>query len=97
MSNGVHPRQQRSDTGSQPEPHYCTTRPRSDGTIAGCPNWPSCLFSVSEPVDVTPDPMLLRVEEPPPVDNRMLRALGEGVIIVGGVVLVLLFLWALVA
>ncbi|MET0426688.1 MAG: hypothetical protein ABW046_22665 [Actinoplanes sp.] len=35
---------QNIDTGTQPEPHYCSRTPRSDGTAAGCPSWPGCLF-----------------------------------------------------
>jgi hypothetical protein len=35
------------DSGTQPQPHYCTSRARGDGTMAGCPLWPDCLFSTA--------------------------------------------------
>lgn len=38
------------DSGTQPTPHYCTSRVRGDGTVAGCPLWPGCLFPGAAPV-----------------------------------------------
>jgi hypothetical protein len=39
----------RRDSGTQPQPHYCTTQPREDGTVTGCPEWPTCLFAAAGP------------------------------------------------
>jgi hypothetical protein len=32
------------DSGTQPQPHYCTAEVRPDGYRAGCPDWPLCVF-----------------------------------------------------
>lgn len=32
------------DSGTQPQPHYCTVRVDADGHRHGCPDWPHCIF-----------------------------------------------------
>lgn len=68
----------------EPEPHYCTVRPRPDGVPDGCPAWPMCVLARhGEPRPVTPDPML--------------RGMVETLSIAAIVVLVLALLWAVLS
>lgn len=77
-----------SDSGTQPNPHYCTQRLTDDGTITGCPDWPACLF----PNAAGPIPA-----EPPHVDDAPVRGLVSAAGWAAGVVLLLAVLWAVLA
>lgn len=75
----------------EPRPHYCH-HPRGEGDRAGCPNWPMCLFADAGPppvVDVTPDPLLLALQNAGPQSPTLARDLATlGGWAVGGVLLV---------
>jgi hypothetical protein len=81
------------DSGTQPAPHYCTQRLTDDGTIAGCPDWPECLFPQSRERVIAAE----RLREAKCADwSRMWRDLGIlagwafGAVLVFGIVVLLL-------
>ena len=39
----------RGDSGTQPDPHYCTGFAEDESAEIGCPDWPECLFADSPP------------------------------------------------
>ena len=87
------------DSGTQPDPHYCTSFAEDESAEIGCPDWPACLsLAIRQAIDADPiTERLAHAVASADVDNVPVRGLVNAIGMTLGVVLLFAVLWAVLA